>query len=373
MSTRIHAISMPKWGMTMTEGLVADWLANEGDAVAADDDVIEIETTKITNVMEAHATGVLKRRVIDAGTTVPVGTLLGVIAPDDTTEAEIEAFISEFVPPELGEDDLDGANASRSVVAGPHKLNVLTAGDGGETLLLLHGFGGDLNSWLFNQPALAEHHTVHALDLPCHGHSSHSISSGSVPDLAQAVLAAADALGAPRFHLVGHSLGGAIALYLAMKHAERVASATLVCPGGLGPEINMAFIDGFVAADRRKLMKQALSLLFAKSEAVTRQMIEEALKYKRLDGVAENLGVIAAANFQDGKQAGGMRAGLAGSNVPMQVVWGESDAIIPATHAKDLPAQVAVHVIENAGHMPHMEQSRAFNALVARFVEEAAT
>ena len=59
-------------------------------------------------------------------------------------------------------------------------------------------------------------------------------------------------MGIERAHLVGHSLGGAVALELALAHPDRVASATLVCPAGLGPEISMDYIDGFIAANRRR-------------------------------------------------------------------------------------------------------------------------
>ena len=370
MSGRVHAISMPKWGMTMTEGTVAGWLAEEGDAVSSDQDVIEIETTKITNVMEAHATGVLRRRLVGAGATVPVGTLLGVVAQESVADDELDAFIASFTPTDVAAADAGGGAAPRLIETGAHAINVLTMGTVGPPMVLLHGFGGDLNSWLFNQPVLAEDHVVHAFDLPGHGGSSLEVGSGSVPDLAETVVAAADAMGISKAHFVGHSLGGAIALYLGLRKPERVASATLVCPGGLGPEINMEFISGFVEAERRKAMKTVLGLLFARTDAVTRQMVEEALMYKRLDGVPEALNRVRDANFAGDRQAGGMRANLDALSVPVQVIWGRDDAVIPAVHAQDLPGSIAVHVIDDAGHMPHMEHPRAFNGLVAAFVRE---
>jgi pyruvate dehydrogenase E2 component (dihydrolipoamide acetyltransferase) len=238
-------------------------------------------------------------------------------------------------------------------------------------LILIHGFGGDLNSWMFNQPELAVDRPVHAIDLPGHGDSGLILESGSVPDLARAVIATMDALAIERGHFIGHSLGGAVALFLAIKHASRVASTLLVAPGGLGPEINMAFIDGLITADRRKAMQSVLEALFADPRLASRRMADDLLQAKRRDGVPEALRKIAAANFTDGRQAGGMRAGLASLKMPIAVVWGAADKVIPTSQAADLPGNVGVHVIESAGHMPHMERAQEFNGIARRFFADA--
>jgi pyruvate dehydrogenase E2 component (dihydrolipoamide acetyltransferase) len=288
-------------------------------------------------------------------------------------EGEIDEFVAtqRVVAAGTAEQTIEGPVA-RPIDAGEYMINVLSSGSGDATpLVLIHGFGGDLDSWMFNQTALSADRAVHAIDLPGHGDSGLVMESGSVPDLAKAVVATMDALAIERAHLMGHSLGGAVALFLAIKHPKRVASILLVAPGGLGPEINMAFIDGLITADRRKAMQAVLESLFADPKLASRRMADDLLQAKRRDGVPEALRKIAAANFADGRQAGGMRAGLASLKMPTGVVWGAADRVIPASQAAELPSNVAVHVIESTGHMPHMERAQEFNGIAHRFLENA--
>jgi pyruvate dehydrogenase E2 component (dihydrolipoamide acetyltransferase) len=160
-------------------------------------------------------------------------------------------------------------------------------------------------------------------------------------------------------------------LKLAFDRPANVASATLICPMGLGPEISMDFIDGFIEASRGKKLEPFLRMLVANPDLVTRDMIDDVLKFKRLDGVDAALRRMRDALFPGGQQALDLRGALAGLKVPVQVIAGAQDRIIPAAHAKGLPANIGVYVIENAGHMPHMEAASEVNRLIADFTGKA--
>ena len=373
MDPQLQAITMPKWGMTMTEGRLSAWLVREGERIATGQEIMEVETEKITNVVEGHVSGLLRRIVVEEGAIAPVGALLAVVAETNVTDSEIDAFVAGYAERAGAAGSVAYAYpAPRIVEAGLHRLNVLSIGGGEATpVVLIHGFGGDAGTWLFTQDALAKDRPVHVIDLPAHGGSAPTVSSGKLDELAQALVAALDALGIAKAHLVGHSLGGAVALSVADSAPDRVASLSLLAPAGLGAEISTDYIDGFLAADRRKPMKEVLSTLFADPGAMSAEMVENVLRFKRLDGVPEALGAIAGNLVAGRKQAINLRQALAATRAPMLVVWGEKDRVIPAAQADDLPAEVKVERLPDVGHMPMMEAAAAVNRLLAAHLGDA--
>ena len=354
MTERIQKVTMPKWGLSMKTGKVIEWFVAEGDTIAKGDDLADIETEKIAGTLESAQEGLLRRIVADTGVELPVGATLALVAPAEVSDEEIESVVAE-ARAQLESGELGGEDepAVRTAEVDGRSISYVTLGadsgdDGGEPVVLVHGFGGDKNSWLFVQQPLSESHTVHALDLPGHGQSGKDVGDGSLDTLAGTVLGFLDAVGAARAHLVGHSLGGAVVAAAAARAPDRVASLTLLAPAGYGKEADVEYLRGFAAASSRRELKPLLGRLFADESQVTRQLVDDLLRYKRLDGVAEALAALVETLLDGDRQAIDTPALLAGVSVPVTVVWGSADRILP------VPDGVTLHRVD-AGHMLHME------------------
>jgi pyruvate dehydrogenase E2 component (dihydrolipoamide acetyltransferase) len=346
----IKKLGMPKWGLSMTEGRLLGWLVDEGAEVTVGQELAEVETEKITGAVEATAEGVLRRQVGRVGEVILVGGLLAVIADASDSDEDVDAFVEEFQASFVPEAEEDAG--AEPEMAGP--LRFLKQGEG-DPLVLLHGFGGDLDNWLFTTPALAVEHTVYALDLPGHGGSAKDVGAGDLAALADAVEQFLESQSLERVHLVGHSLGGLVAAAVAARGHAR--SLTLIAPAGLGSPVNRDYVDGFIAAESRRELKPVLQLLFADESLVTRQLVDDVLKYKRIDGVTEALRTIAGAALGESAELP--------DDLPTLVIWGAADRVVP-------PADVAdAHVIDGSGHSPHMEAAGEVNRLLEGFLAKA--
>jgi pyruvate dehydrogenase E2 component (dihydrolipoamide acetyltransferase) len=116
-AARINAVTMPKWGIEMTEGTIANWRVGEGQPVERGAEILDVETDKIVNAVEAPAAGVLRRILARDGETHAVGALIGVVAEEHASDTDISRFIESFVAAVVSFDP-DGSPAAAAPSTG---------------------------------------------------------------------------------------------------------------------------------------------------------------------------------------------------------------------------------------------------------------
>jgi pyruvate dehydrogenase E2 component (dihydrolipoamide acetyltransferase) len=369
-SDQIQRVTMPKWGLSMESGKITEWLVSEGDELEKGQDVAEIDTDKIAGTLESTWSGVVRALVVETMDDVPVGGTIAVVAPANAPQEEIDAVVAaakeqlasgaieDESGPKVAEVDVGGRSISYAVLGDTESEAT--------PVVFVHGYGGDKNSWLFVQEPISADRATYALDLPGHGASSKDVGDGSVATLASSLVGFVNELGLPRVHLVGHSTGGAVATVAAADPATlgKVASLTLISPAGYGPDVNAGYIRGFAEAETRRELKPHLQQLFADQSLVNRQLIDDLLKYKRLDGVDAALALIAAALLNGERSAVDVTAEQASFAGKTVAVWGAEDKIVPASNAGSLEGKATVHIVGGAGHMAHAEKPQAVIAAI---------
>ncbi|MBK8184020.1 MAG: acetoin dehydrogenase dihydrolipoyllysine-residue acetyltransferase subunit [Candidatus Competibacteraceae bacterium] len=370
MAGQITPIVMPKWGLSMREGTVNAWLVEEGATIEVGMPILEVETDKLASAVEAADAGLLRRRIAQEGDVLPVKALLGVMAPVEVSDAEIDVYVAAYVVPTASDDEEEAGSVFHTVEVDGIGVRYARRGpEDGTPVLFIHGFGGDLDNWLFNIDAVAEQSPVIVFDLPGHGQSDVQLPGLSLDALAAFVVHFLDAINVKQVRVVGHSLGGAIAAQMASNAPDRVASLALISPAGFGAEINAGYIEGFVNAQSRRELKPVLEQLFADPALVSRQMLDDMLKYKRMDGVESLLAGLGAALFKDGQQTARMVDALAASGKPVLVMWGRDDRVIPSAHAANAPKDATVKLFDGAGHMAMLEKAHEVNAAIKAHLE----
>lgn len=241
------------------------------------------------------------------------------------------------------------------------------AGQNGPAILLIHGFGADRLSWLANQQALAAAGRVFALDLPGHGESP-PLAFGRLHDLAGAVENAIERAGLGPVHIVGHSLGGAVAIALASAWPDLVRSLALIASAGLGRGVDESFLYAYPKASSVEEMEALLRRLVARPRLIGRSLAARALEQLRNPGVREGLTAIADELRRIDLVLAPALEVVARSSLPRIAIWGAADAIIPLDLARIRRFGAESLILEDAAHLPHVESPRLVNERLLRWL-----
>ena len=240
-------------------------------------------------------------------------------------------------------------------------------GTGGETpVVLLHGFGGSHAVWAHIGERLGREVRTLAYDLPGYGGSFDFPDAGPPKVAAGAVLADLGARGIARAHLVGHSMGGAIAALMALIEPQRAASLTLMAPGGFGPEINQRLLIRYAAAADEAALEAVLEAMFGWFSPVPEGLARTLLADRAAPGRRDKLQAMAAGLARDGRQGMLPRDRLAALSIPAVVAWGELDNLLPLRQTRDLPAGFEARLYPDLGHMLPEEAPDEMLALIRR-------
>ena len=224
----------------------------------------------------------------------------------------------------------------------------------GTPLVLLHGFGGDGSAWDAVKAELPGSVRVITVDLPGHGGSLGSDGRGGAGRMAKAILAGLEAAGVDAFHLAGHSMGGAVSALMAMRAPERVKSLTLVAPGGMAREINADLLERYAQARSADEIGACLGEMSVPDHVTPQPVIDHFVAARARPGQIEALDETYRAMFPNGPEEGqGVLPGdaLAALAMPVAVIWGTGDTVLPCPKPSALPASFAFNVLPGLGHM----------------------
>jgi pimeloyl-ACP methyl ester carboxylesterase len=376
-------LTLPRLGETMEEARVTAWLVASGMAYRRGDVLMEVETDKTVVEVPAMADGVLVAQLVTEGETITLDQPFADVDQEGTSPAVTEAGPEAHPEPpatavEVGPVAGQGLRASPAaraaarrvgvdlaLVAGTGRNGRVTAqdvqGSGGAainvgTVVLLHGLFDSARGWRDLPQRLGRMGLpVHAPDLP--GHGASDARALSVEAMVDQVISD---LPAGPLALVGHSLGAVLAVRIARRLGTRVTRLVLIAPAGVGARINADFLDGMLAAEAPAALSRALFLLDAGAlgdAALAEELARLAPRREGLRGLVRSLA-------QGGIQQIDVVADLERLACPVSVVWGTADRIVDWQSIAGLPAQVAIHLVRGAGHLPHLAAPGLVPALV---------
>jgi len=277
------------------------------------------------------------------------------------------------------------AMTSKSLLLHGRPVTYVEAGSG-PVLLLIHGMAGSIWNWQEVIEPLARHHTVVAPDLPGHGASAPGSGDYSLGALATGLRDLLVVLGHDRATLVGHSLGGGIAMQFAYQFPEMTERLVLVSSGGLGPEVSpvlrAAALPGaglFIAATATAGRAAGTALtrgLAAVGLRPIADIAEVARGYASLadaDRRAAFLSTLRSVVNVGGQRVHANDRLYLAEGMPVLIIWGARDPIIPVHHGEHAHEAIPgsrLEVFDGVGHLPQLEAPGRFVAVLERFLEQ---
>lgn len=253
------------------------------------------------------------------------------------------------------------------------KLNVTTRKGTGVPIVLLHGFTADSISWAPLEKAVGGQRPVIRIDLPGHGRSPKR-KIGSFAELARQMVDAFDdaCREIETVDLLGHSLGGALALAIADIRPRRVRSLALLAPAGLGPEIDAQALAGIARATRAESLAPWLRRLTATPDGISDDYAKAAMRLRADPSLRSCQADMADMLFPDGVQPFDLRPALSRLDCPTTLIWGRKDHILPWRQAISVSGDFALHLLADAGHVPQIECPDRVARIVMRHFASAA-
>jgi pyruvate dehydrogenase E2 component (dihydrolipoamide acetyltransferase) len=222
-------------------------------------------------------------------------------------------------------------------------------------LVLLHGFGGIGALWAPVIDELDADQPLIIYDLPGHGRSLDAEGVGHAGVMAKAILADLERRGVSSFHLCGHSMGGAIAALIALKARDRVASLTLLSPGGFGPEIDHRALRCYAVAAEQGELATALAAIMAPGHVADPSGLKRLAAARQAPGALDRLLAILASFLVERNCRTGQGTlpllSFDGLGIPTRLLWGSADPILPVEQASKIWPGAVVTLIEGVGHM----------------------
>lgn len=250
----------------------------------------------------------------------------------------------------------------------PGPLSITRRGGEGAPILLIHGFSADSLSWARFEKALRLPHPLIRIDLPGHGKSPKR-PVADFADLAKMMVKAFDSLPDEQpIHIVGHSLGGAIAMAIADLRARKVASLSLIAPAGLGPEIDANTLNGIVRASRHESLGPWLRRMTADPADISDDYVRAAMKLRADPALRLCQAAMSDRLFPDGVQSFDLRPALGRLECATTIIWGKRDSIIPNRQSLVVDGDFGIHLLSNTGHVPQIECPDRLARIVSRHI-----